>query len=138
VSETKSLTIAESTELLERKKLRQQKRELRLKGAVTEIQLGALEDMRLKELAFLPEEELIRRGLTVAQISKVRGWERPKRHAPFALESSSTIATSMIRGEREATKGAMVNVERLIVKLPSKGGADLPEPITVEAEVTSK
>lgn len=138
MSETKSLTIAESTELLERKKLRQQKRELRLKGAVTEIQLGALEDMRLKELAFLPEEELVRRGLTPAQIAKVRGWEQPKRHAPFALESSSTIATSMIRGEREATKGAMVNVEKLIVKLPSKGGADLPEPITVEAEVTSK
>lgn len=130
-------SLADSQERLARREIRIKKRELKLRGAVTEIQLGAVEDMKLKELAFLPDEELAKRGLTDAQKAKVRGWEQPKRHAPFALESSSTIATSMIRGERE--KSAVgINVEKLIIKLPEQGAAQLPEAIVVDAEVVSK
>src|SRR5262245_8411467 len=115
-----SLSVAASRERQERREIRIRKRQTRLADAMLNVQLVAMAHHELKKHVFKTEEHLRSIGLTPEQISLVRGWEQAKRNTPFALESSSTIATSMLRRENEGGK-VTVNVENMnVIKLPEK------------------
>src|SRR5678816_1423625 len=107
----------------ERKALRRHKRDQRLARFLDKTEMSSLEDVDLKRHAFKTDQELIASGLTPEQRAKVRQWELPKKAIAYALEASNQHVTAMLRNEADK-KGLSVNVEKLIIKLPSKGPSD--------------
>lgn len=123
--------IEASKQRQERRELRIRKRQSRLADALLNAQSVAVEHHELKKHMFKPDEVLRKLGLTDEQIALVRGWESPKKGAPFGLESSSTIVTSLLRRQNETGK-VTVNVENMnIVQLPEKQ-AETMKPVVIE------
>lgn len=140
-AETALTTVEDEQRLLEREKLKSERKKLRLagridflKGEIAKIKANAAKRVRLQDYVFLPDEELTAKGLTAQQIAIVRQWEQPKRNAAYACESSSKLIEAETRAAADK-KPAGINVETLIVKLPEKGGSDLPAPIYIDVEV---
>lgn len=137
-------TVEDEQRLLEREKLRAERKKLRLAGRidwlkdkVAGIKVKAAKRVALQDYIFLSDEECRAKGLTEQQIRIVRGWEEAKRNAPYALESSSKLLEADTRAQQDR-KQNVVNVETLVVRLPPKGNDDLPEPIVVDVEVSNK
>ena len=122
---------------LERKELRKRARATKLDNWITGIKLDAARIVKLRQLAFVDDNDPEFVKLSAREQRLVRQWQEPKRNAAFAIESAARLLDSEVRARGEEKKIG-INVERLIVKLPSRGGAELPEAITVEAEVVSK
>jgi len=116
-----------------RKALRRARRDEDLREKKDRLVDSSLSDVALKRFIGLSDEDLIAKGLNPQQRFKVRQWELPKKAIAFALEASNQHVTAMLRNEADK-KGLSVNVEKLIIKLPSKGAADLPEPIVIDVE----
>ena len=118
---------------LERKELRKRARATKLDNWITGIKLDAARIVKLRQLAFVDDNDPEFAKLSTREKALVRQWQEPKRNAAFAIESAARLLDSEVRARGEEKKIG-INVERLIVKLPSRGGAELPEPITVEAD----
>lgn len=144
-AETALTTLEDEQRLLERQKIRSERIQLRrasriekLATALMSVKITAARQVELKKYAFASEEELDAAKLSSKEKAWVRGWENPKRNAPYALESSSKIIEAETRAQVQK-QGIQVNVEKLIIKLPTKGtSSDLPPPVYVDVPVESK
>lgn len=118
----------------DKKALRRKRRSEFINDLKAKVEYSSLKDVALRQYIYLTDEQLKANGLSDAQIRKVRSWEEPEKRAAFALSASARFVTSMLRRDTEKGKTG-INVEKLIIKLPERGASELPEPITIEAEV---
>lgn len=133
-------TVEEERALLEKQRLKTERRELRkaahmaeLANLVADVKLQAARVVDMRKHMFKTDEELAAAGLRNEQKQIVRQFEQPKKHTAFGVESSAKLIEAETRAQSDKG-GVSVNVERLIIKLPEKGSSELPPAVVIDVE----
>lgn len=121
-------TVEDEKRLLERQRLRTERKELRkrerlshLENLVARVKSDAAEHVALKRHMFKTDEELdaVVPRLTQQQRRIIRQWEEPKKATAFGVESSAKLIEAETRA-RADKGGVKINIENAVLRLPEK------------------
>lgn len=121
-------TVEEEARLLEKQRLKTERKELRKKATMEHLEtLGlqaralAARHVSLKRHMFKTEEELdaVLPPLTRQDRALIRQWEEPKKTTAFGIESSARLVEAEIRAKADKPS-FKINVENAVISLPEK------------------
>lgn len=137
--ETALTTVEDEARLLERQRLKTERKELRKKATMAHLEtLGlqaralAAKHVSLKRHMFKTEEELdaVLPQLTPQDRKLIRQWEEPKKATAFGIESSARLVEAEIRAKADKPS-FKINVENAVIALPEKQDETI-EPVVIE------
>lgn len=138
--EIAALEVISAEHAVRRAKLRREEKRVRrdekIATAVQRWKLKAARTVGLAEHAFKADDHPDVAKLKPHEKALVRGWEQPKRLAPFALEASARLIDSEVRAKGEA-KRISINAENMIIQLPEKKAEEM-EPVVITVEANQK
>lgn len=130
-------TVDEERELLEKQRLKTERKELRktarmaeLTTLVARVKLDAARVVDLRRHMFKDEEELTAAGLTSQQKRIVRQFEEPKKATAFGVESAAKLIEAETRAQKENGR-VNLNIENAVIQLPEKKD-DATKPVIID------
>lgn len=115
--------MANELDKLQRKQLRRQSRQEDIKNMMVDVLYGDLQDASLKKYMYRSDDELEKAHLTLPQIAKVRGWQKPRAEIAFGLQAAHERVNAMMRRESDKPR-LTVNVEKAVIRLPDQEDDD--------------
>jgi len=74
-----------------------------------------LKNVELAKYMFEPDEVLLAKGLSAAQIARVRSWESPRKEVAAGLAMSSSRLEALAKEDKQQTT---MNIERAVIQVP--------------------
>lgn len=130
-------TVEEEKALLEKQRLKKERKELRkaerlaeLTELVSKVKVDAARIVNLRRFMFKEDDELIKAGLTKQQIRIVRQFEEPKKATAFGVESAAKLIEAETRAQADSKKPTL-NIQNAVIQLPVKQ-AETATPVVIE------